>query len=137
MSNELIVVLSFFWLVSATYVMVYHSKRWRLTLEIIIGAIILGPILALLIGDDEEKIIKEKRRKEKEINERHRGWFRTISEINRQRLPSFGRSIPPPPPISRIERVRTERDEGIRTAIGRIEPPNRRPNNKDFKFFRG
>jgi len=137
MSNELIVVLSFFWLVSATYVMVYHSKRWQLTLEIIIGAIILGPILALLIGDDEEKIIKEKRWKEKESNERHIGWFRTMSEINRQRLPSFGRSIPPPPPISRIERVRTERDEAIRTAIERIEPPNRRPNNKDFKFFRG
>ncbi|MEY4573295.1 MAG: hypothetical protein RLZ10_2579 [Bacteroidota bacterium] len=137
MSNELIVVLSFFWLVSATYVMVYHSKRWKLTLEIIIGAIILGPILALLIGDDEEKILKEKRRKEKESNERHIGWFRTISEINRQRLPSFGRSVPPPPPISRIERARTERDEAIRTAIERIEPPNRRPNNKDFKFFRG
>jgi hypothetical protein len=117
--------------------MVYHSKRWKLTLEIIIGAIILGPILALLIGDDEEKILKEKRRKEKESNERHIGWFRTISEINRQRLPSFGRSVPPPPPISRIERARTERDEAIRTAIERIEPPNRRPNNKDFKFFRG
>ena len=137
MSNELIFVLAFFWMISATYVMVYHSKRWTLGWDIIIGAIILGPILALLIGDDEEKIIKENRKKEKESNERHRGWFRTISEINKQRLPSFGRTIPPPPPISRIERARTERDEAIRTAIERIEPPNRRPNNKDFKFFRG
>jgi hypothetical protein len=137
MSNELIVVLSFFWLVSATYVMVYHSKRWRLTLEIIIGAIILGPILALLIGDDEEKIIKEKRKKEKESNERHIGWFRTMSEINRQRLPSFGRSIPSPPPISRIAQAQLERDDAIRSARERIEPPNRRYNNKDFKFFRG
>jgi hypothetical protein len=135
MSNELIVVLTFFWLVSATYVMVYHSKRWRLTLEIIIGAIILGPILALLIGDDEEKIIKEKRQKEKESNERHIGWFRTMSEINRQRLPSFGRSIPPPPPISRIAQAQSERERAIRSAIERIEPPNRRPINKDFKFF--
>jgi hypothetical protein len=137
MSNELIFVLVFFWVVSAIYVMVYHGRRWRLGLDIIIGAIILGPILALLIGDDEEKIIKEKRKKEKESNERHIGWFRTMSEINKQRLPSFGRTIPPPPPISRIERARTERDEAIRTAIERIEPPNRRPNNKDFKFFRG
>jgi hypothetical protein len=137
MSNELIFVLVFFWVISATYVMVYHSKRWTLGLDIIIGAIILGPILALLIEDDEEKIIKEKRKKEKESNERHIGWFRTMSEINKQRLPSFGRTIPPPPPISRIERARTERDEAIRTAIERIEPPNRRPNNKDFKFFRG
>ena len=117
--------------------MVYHGRRWRLGLDIIIGAIILGPILALLIGDDEEKIIKEKRKKEKESNDRHKGWFRTISEINRQRMTSFGRTIPPPPPISRIERARTERDEAIRTAIERIEPPNRRYNNKDFKFFRG
>ncbi len=117
--------------------MVYHGRRWRLGLDIIIGAIILGPILALLIGDDEEKIIKEKRKKEKESNDRHKGWFRTISEINKQRMTSFGRTIPPPPPISRIERARTERDEAIRTAIERIEPPNRRYNNKDFKFFRG
>ena len=137
MSNELIAVLSFFWIVSAIYVMVYHGRRWRLGLDIIIGAIILGPILALLIGDDEEKIIKEKRKKEKESNDRHKGWFRTISEINRQRMTSFGRTIPPPPPISRIERARTERNEAVRTAIERIEPPNRRYNNKDFKFFRG
>jgi hypothetical protein len=30
-----------------------------------------------------------------------------------------------------------ERDEAIRSARERIEPPNRRYNNKDFKFFRG
>ena len=75
MSNELIAVLSFFWIVSAIYVMVYHGRRWRLGIDIIIGAIILGPILALLIGDDEEKIIKEKRKKERESNDRHRKWF--------------------------------------------------------------
>jgi hypothetical protein len=137
MSNELIFVLVFFWVVSATYVMVYHSKRWTLGLDIIIGAIILGPILALLIGDDEERIIKQKRKKEKESNDGHIGWFRTIGEINRQRIPTWFRTIPPPPPISRVERARSERDEAIRTARERVEPPNRRPNNKDFKFFRG
>jgi hypothetical protein len=137
MSNELIAVLSFFWIVSAIYVMVYHGRRWRLGLDIIIGAIILGPILALLIGDDEEKIIKEKRKKEKESNDRHKGWFRTISEINRQRMTSFGRTIPPPPPISRIAQAQSERETAIRSAIERTEPPNRRYNNKDFKFFRG
>jgi hypothetical protein len=137
MSNELIAVLSFFWIVSAIYVMVYHGRRWRLGLDIIIGAVILGPILALLIGDDEEKIIKEKRKKEKESNDRHKGWFRTISEINRQRMTSFGRTIPPPPPISRIAQAQSERETAIRSAIERTEPPNRRYNNKDFKFFRG
>jgi len=119
MSNELIFVLVFFWMVSATYVMVYHSKRWTLGLDIIIGAIILGPILALLIGDDEERIIKQKRKKEKESNENHRRWFQLSDRVNRERMQSnWGRSIPPPPPISRVE------------------PPNRRPNKtKDFKFF--
>jgi hypothetical protein len=136
MSTLLIVFLILVWVASAIYVMVYHGRRWRLGLDIIIGAIILGPILALLIGDDEEKIIKEKRQKEKESNKRHIGWFRTMSEINRQRLPSFGRTIPPPPPISRIAQAQSERETAIRSAIERIEPPNRRPNNKkDFKFF--
>jgi len=137
MSNELIAVLSFFWIVSAIYVMVYHGRRWRLGLDIIIGAIILGPILALLIGDDEEKIIKEKRKKERETNDRHRKWFQTLGLINRQSIPNYGRTIPPPPPISRVERAMRERDEAIRSARERIEPPNRRYNNKDFKFFRG
>jgi len=137
MSNELIFVLVFFWMISATYVMVYHSKRWTLGWDIIIGAIILGPILALLIGDDEEKIIKENRKKEKESNDRHKKWFQTLGLINRNALPDYGRTIPPPPPISRIERALTERDEAIRMARERIEPPNRKPNNKDFKFFRG
>jgi len=136
MSNELIFVLVFFWMVSATYVMVYHSKRWTLGLDIIIGAIILGPILALLIGDDEERIIKQKRKKEKESNDRHIGWFRTMGEINRQRISTWFRTIPPPPPISRIAQAQSERETAIRSAIERIEPPNRRPNKtKDFKFF--
>ena len=136
MSNESIFVLVFFWMVSATYVMVYHSKRWTLGLDIIIGAIILGPILALLIGDDEERIIKQKRKKEKESNDRHIGWFRTMGEINRQRISTWFRTIPPPPPISRIAQAQSERETAIRSAIERIEPPNRRPNNKkDFKFF--
>ena len=136
MSNELIAVLSFFWIVSAIYVMVYHGRRWRLGLDIIMGAIILGPILALLIGDDEEKIIKEKRKKERESNDRHRKWFQTLGLINKNAIPNYWKSIPPPPPISRIAQSQSERETAIRSAIERIEPPNRRPNNKkDFKFF--
>ena len=71
-------------------------------------------------------------------NDKHRKWFRTMGEINRQSIPGFGRTIPPPPPISRVDRARSERDEAIRTARERIQPPNRRPDiKKDFKFFRG
>jgi len=112
MSTLLIVFLILVWATSSTYVMYYHNKRWTLGLDVIIGAILLGPILVFLVRRHGEE--------EKESNDRHRGWFRTMSEINRQRMTSFGRTIPPPPPYTAIE------------------PPNRRPNNKkDFKFFRG
>lgn len=136
MSTLLIVFLILVWVASAIYVMVYHGRRWRLGLDIIIGAIILGPILALLIGDDEEKIIKEKRKQERETNDRHRKWFQTLGLINKNAIPNYWKSIPPPPPISRIAQSQSERETAIRSAIERIEPPNRRPNNKkDFKFF--
>ena len=135
MSNELIVVLSFFWVVSAAYTMYTHKKCYTLSIEIIIGAIFLGPILALFVRDCEHKIKKHHGVEENE-NDRHRRWFRTMGEINRQRTPTWFRSIPPPPPISRITQAQSERETAIRSAIERIEPPNRRPNNKkDFKFF--
>jgi len=136
MNNELIFVLTFFWIVCATYTMYTHNKCYTLKLEIIIGAILLGPILAVFVRDCERKIKKHHGVEENE-NERHRRWFQTLGLINGQRIPNWGRTIPPPPPISRIERARTERDEAIRLAIERVEPPNRRYNNKDFKFFRG
>lgn len=136
MSNELIFVLIFFWIVSAAYVMYYHNKHYTLGLDMVIGAILLGPILALIVGKDVEEKKKYYGVMEQESNDRHRRWFRTMGEINRQRTPTWFRTIPPPPPISRIERAQSERETTIRSAIERIEPPNRRPNNKkDFKFF--
>ncbi len=69
---------------------------------------------------------------EQESNDRHRGWFRTMSEINRQRMTSFGRTIPPPPPISRINQAQSERDEAIRSARERVN----KNKLKDFKFLR-
>ena len=119
MSTLLIVFLILVWIMSSTYVMYYHNKHYTLGLDMVIGAILLGPILALIVGKDVEEKKKYYGVMEQESNNRHRGWFRTMSEINRQRMTSFGRTIPPPPPISRVE------------------PPNRRPDNKikDFKFF--
>ena len=130
MSNELIFVLVFFWIVCATYTMYTHNKCYTLKLEIIIGAILLGPILAVFVRDCERKIKKHHGVEENE-NDRHRRWFRTMGEINRQRTPTWFRTIPPPPPISRVERARTERDEAIRSAIERID----KNKTKDFKFF--
>jgi len=136
MSTLLIVFLILVWIMSSTYVMYYHNKHYTLGLDMIIGAILLGPILALIVGKDVEEKKKYYGVMERESNNQHRGWFRTMSEINRQRMTSFGRTIPPPPPISRIAQSQSERETAIRSTIERIEPPNRRPNNKkDFKFF--
>ena len=129
MSNELIFVLVFFWVVSAAYVMYTHNKEYTLGLDMVIGAILLGPILALFVKDGGEHEIKKLHYIEE--NDRHRRWFRTMGEINRQRMTSFGRSIPPPPPISRIAQVQSERDNAIRMARERID----KNGLKGFKFF--
>ena len=129
MSNELIFVLVFFWVVSAAYVMYTTNKRLPLSLDIIIVSILLGPILALFVNDIEHTT---KEHHDIEENDRHRRWFRTMGEINRQRTPTWFRTIPPPPPISRVERAMTERDEAIRSAIERID----KNKLKDFKFLR-
>lgn len=132
MSNELIIVLVFFWVVSAAYVMYTTKKRLSLSLDIIIVSILLGPILALFVNDIEHTT-KEHHNIEENENERHRRWFRTMGEINRERRPSWYRSIPPPPPISRVERAMSERDAAIRSARERIDK-NKIPK---FKFLRG
>jgi hypothetical protein len=137
MSTLLIVFLILVWIMSSTYVMYYHNKHYTLGLDMIIGAILLGPILALIVGKDVEEKKKYYGVMEQESNDRHRRWFRTMGEINRERRHSWYRSIPPPPPISRIAQAQSERERAIRSATERIEPPNRRYNNKDFKFFRG
>ena len=119
------------------YVMNWHRKKGDLSFGTVLMALFFGPILSIIIYDSEreERQIKREER-ERETGDRHRRWFRTMGEINRNAIPDYGRTIPPPPPISRVNRARSERDEAIRMAIERIEPPNRRLNNKkDFKFF--
>jgi len=131
MSLVLILVLSVFWATSSAYVMYYHNKHYTLGLDMVIGAILLGPILALIVGKDVEEKKKYYGVMEENENVRHRRWFRTMGEINRQRTPTWFRTIPPPPPISRVEQSRTERDEAIRSAIERID----KNKLKDFKFL--
>jgi hypothetical protein len=132
MNILLLIFIILVWATSSVYVMYYHNKHYTLGLDMVIGAILLGPILALIVGKDVEEKKKYYGVMEQESNNRHRGWFRTMSEINRQRMTSFGRSIPPPPPISRIERAQLERDEAIRSARERVD----KNKLKDFKFLR-
>ena len=116
MDKELIFVVGFFWLVSALYVMYYHNKHYKINVEMIIGAILLGPLLALIMKNPEEESTVAKNIDEHIKNDKHRRWFQTRNVIDRERFHRF--NIPPPPPIS--------------------QPPNRRPDiKKDFKFFRG
>ena len=107
-------IISVIWVTSSAYVMYYHNKHYTLGLDMIIGAILLGPILALIVGKDVDEKKKYYGVMEEESNDRHRRWFRTMGEINRQRIPDFGRTIPPPPPISQ-----------------------RKQNKKEFKMLRG
>jgi len=131
MNILLIIFIILVWATSSVYVMYYHNKHYTLGLDMVIGAILLGPILALIVGKDVEEKKKYYGVMEQESNNQHRGWFRTMGEINRQRMTSFGRSIPPPPPISRITQAQSERDEAIRTARERVD----KNKLKDFKFF--
>jgi len=107
-----------------------HKKCYTLSIEIIIGAIFLGPILALFVRDCEHKIKKHHGVEESE-NDRHRRWFQTLGLINRNAIPNYGRTIPPPPPISRVEPAMLERERTIRMARERID----KNGLKGFKFF--
>ena len=112
MDRNLIFVLIMYWVISAIYVMYHQNRRYTLGLDVIIGAILLGPILALFIKDDEHFIDKHHYIEENN-NDRQRRWFQTRNLIDRERLRSArGFSIPPPPPISQ-----------------------KKQNKKDFKFF--
>jgi hypothetical protein len=56
---------------------------------------------------------------------------------NYYRIPTHEEMLSRQQTLIEVERAMRERDEAIRSARERIEPPNRRYNNKDFKFFRG
>jgi hypothetical protein len=127
-----------YWVLSVSYCLGWHHKQGNLSYGTFLVSLLIGPaIMYVLILHDKEVKKERKEREERETNNRHRRWFQTLGLINRQRIPNYGRTIPPPPPISRIAQAQSERERAIRTAIERVEPPNRRYNNKDFKFFRG
>ncbi len=120
-----------YWSYSALYVMNWHRKNGNLYYSTGFVAILMGPVLFIFLQVHEREAKKhEEELEEIERTERQRRWFQTMGLINRNSTPNYWRSIPPPPPISRIERLQFERDEAIRTARERINK-----NKKDFKFF--
>jgi hypothetical protein len=124
-----------YWALSVSYCLRWHYRQGNLEYGTFLISILVGPAMVFILIDNDRDIKKHKEELqeiESESNERHRRWFQTLGLINRQHIPNYWRSIPPPPPISRVERARTERDEAIRMAIERTN----KNKLKDFKFLR-
>ena len=113
----------------SAYVMHWHYKRGDLSLGTILLALFMGPILALIVKDNENEKKKHHHIEESE-NDRHMRWFRAMGEINRQSIPNYGRTIPPPPPISQNRRERLLSSEELEVEM-------RKYKLKNFKFFKG
>ena len=136
-NTEFFVAFVIYWILTIIYCLRWHHKEGNLKTPTILLSIFLGPVLFFVLIDnviEMKKIERENKRmeNERESNNRQRRWFQTLGLINGQRIPNWGRTIPPPPPISRIERAQSERDEAIRSAIERID----KNKLKDFKFLR-
>ncbi len=146
-NTEFFVAFIIYWILTTIHCMRWHYREGNLKTPTIFLSIFLGPVLFFVLVDsiiEMKKIERENKRmenerivNERESNNRHRRWFQTLGLINRQHIPNYRRSIPPPPPISRIEQAQLERERALRSAIERVEPPNRRPDIKlkGFKFF--
>lgn len=132
-NTEFFVAFIIYWILTTIYCIRWHYKEGNLKTPTIFLSIFLGPVLFFVLVDsiiEMKKIERENKRmeNERETNNRHRKWFQTLGLINRNVVPNYRRSIPPPPPISRPrvnqEEVRLEwrRQNGI-------------SNIKDFKFL--
>ena len=122
-----------YWIVSVIYIINWHRKQGNLSYGTVFVALLIGGVIILILWDEEKEERRRKREeRERESNDRHRRWFQTMGLINRNAIPDYGRTIPPPPPISRVDRALLERNEAIRMARERMGMNNL----NDFKFFR-
>lgn len=117
MGKEELFVGGIFWLTCSAYVIHYDYKRKFLNLGSIFMALLLGPIIALFVKDNI---------KEENVKESIRDYMNSDEHIRAR-----GFTIPPPPPISRVGRAVSERDEAIRLGIERLD----KNKIKNFKFF--
>jgi hypothetical protein len=116
-----------YWIVSVLYVINWHRKQGNLSYGTIFVAILIGGVVILILWDEQKE--ERRRRKEREIDDRNRRWFQTIGLINRNAIPDYGRTVPPPPPISR-NRINP------RDARAEWQRQNGYNNIKNFKFFK-
>jgi hypothetical protein len=116
-----------YWIVSVLYIINWHKKQGNLSYGTVFVALLIGGVIILILWDEEKEERRRKREEiERESNDRHRRWFQTMGLINRNAIPDYGRTIPPPP-------TRRPRAEDIRAEWRR---QNGISNINDFKFFR-
>ena len=121
-----------YWGLSVSYCLAWHHRQGNLQYGTFLVSLLIGPAIVyiLLLHDKEMKKLSQER-EERETGDRHRRWFQTMGLINRNAIPDYGRTIPPPPPIS-LER---------RPTPDEVRSEWRRQNGisklKDFKFLKG
>jgi len=126
--HQIIFLFGLCWFIASLYVMKWHTKKDNLDIGTFLLATLLGPILAMIIYDSEKEERRRKREeKQRETGDRQRRWFRLNTPLNRNAIPDYGRTIPPPPPISRIN---------LRDARAEWQRRNGYHNINNFKFFR-
>jgi hypothetical protein len=134
MSNFALYLIVFgYWVLSVSYCLGWHYRQGNLQYGTFFASLLIGPAIVYILIAHDYSVKKEREElEERERNDRHRRWFQTMGLINRNAIPDYGRTIPPPPPISRVERAVSERDEAIRSARERMD----KNKLKDFKFLR-
>ena len=118
-----------YWIVSVIYIINWHRKQGNLSYGTIFVALLIGGVIILILWD-EQKEERRRKREERQIEtgDRQRRWFRMNTPLNRNSIPDYGRTIPPPPPITR-NRINP------RDARAEWRRRNGYLNINDFKFL--
>ena len=117
-----------YWIVSVLYVINWHRKQGNLSFGTVLVALLIGGVIILILWDEQKEERRKKREeRQRETGDRQRRWFRLNTPLNRNAIPDYGRTIPPPPPISRIN---------LRDARAEWQRQNGYNNIHNFKFFR-
>ncbi len=126
---ELYLIVGGYWVISVSYCLRWHHRQGNLDYGTFLVSLLIGPAIIFSLIAYDYSVKKEREKLEdRETVDRHRRWFQTLGLINRNAIPNYGRTVPPPPPISRTrvnqEEVRSEwrRQNGISEL-------------KDFKFL--
>ena len=119
-----------YWIVSVLYIINWHRKQGNLSFGTVLVALLIGGVIILILWDEQKEERRRKREeREREANDRHRRWFQTMGLINRNTIPDYGRTVPPPP--SKPRNGMNPRD-----ARAEWQRQNGYNNIHNFKFFR-